>query len=222
MVPPKSPTNSLGESSDGFEKILQQFDQARRSKPLARLEDYLPPISGHVGGAVDPARRKLLEELVKIDLECSWKQAAQRGGSCLEDYIKRYPELGPVDLLPLELIGWEYRVRHRWGDHPSHQEYLKRFPRGKADLPKILARIDAELAAEFARKAGVADVGEQAAVLPASKLASSNVEAPRMEQPISTIASLMETLRQMHLLTGEQLKEVKAGHLAERSAEPRA
>src|SRR5204863_3257978 len=48
---------------DDFEKVLQQFDQARRSQTLARIEDYLPPLARTAQGEMDPARRKLLEEL---------------------------------------------------------------------------------------------------------------------------------------------------------------
>jgi hypothetical protein len=63
----------------------------------------------------------------------------------LEDYVARLPRLGPLDRLPLGLIGEEYRVRRRWGDRPGHAEYARRFPDHGAALRAELARIDAEV-----------------------------------------------------------------------------
>ncbi len=44
------------------------------------------------------------------------------------------------------LVGQEYRVRHRWGDRPAHEEFLARFPERHEALRFELERIDAELA----------------------------------------------------------------------------
>ncbi len=56
-----------------------------------------------------------------------------------------FPELGTLDRIPLKLIGEEYRVRHRWGDRPSHAEFLARFRERLDPLRVELSRIDREL-----------------------------------------------------------------------------
>ena len=49
-----------------------------------------------------------------------------------------------MDELPTELIADEYRVRQRWGDRPSHEDYLKRFRRQVRELQVALQEIDVE------------------------------------------------------------------------------
>src|SRR5439155_14941622 len=71
----------------------------------------------------------------------------------LEDYVAHLGALGPLPQVPIELICEEYRVRQRWGDRPGHAEYVGRFPRRGPELLGALARVDAELAAESARRA---------------------------------------------------------------------
>ena len=97
-------------------------------------------------------RRRLLRELVKIDLEYRWRGNPPAGAfpvrPRLEDYVARLPSLGPLHELPIELIVEEYRVRRRWGDRPDHVDYLGRFPRHGPALWSALARIDAELCDE--------------------------------------------------------------------------
>jgi tetratricopeptide (TPR) repeat protein len=144
---------------------LEQFDVAWRHGKVPRIEDFLPQ-------ADTPGRRQVWEELVKIDLEYQWRYAQQRPapsagaqsgvsgrGPRLEDYLARFPEFGPLEALPLELIGEEYRVRHCWGDHPSPSEYLARFAGLGAALRQRLAAIDAELALEPPRGAAAAAAG---------------------------------------------------------------
>src|SRR5262249_34973166 len=116
-------------------------------------------------------------------------------------------------------IGWEYRVRQRWGKRPTHEEYVARFPRHRPELPRTLARIDAELAAEFGKRAGNADEGRPAAAL-ASKPAPSITGVPPMGQPITSIASLIDTIRRLQLLPLEQVNELNSG--PGRCTEPRA
>ena len=47
-------------------------------------------------------------------------------------------QIGRLDELPTELIANEYRVRQRWGDRPSHEDYLKRFRRHAPELQVAL------------------------------------------------------------------------------------
>jgi tetratricopeptide (TPR) repeat protein len=140
-----------------FEDRLERFDAAWRAGMAPQMDAFLPP-PGAAG------RLRLLEELIKIDLEYRWRAADQPadpadtpraadgqsapGGPRLEDYAAHFPELGPPALLPVELVGEEYRVRQRWGDRPGHADFAARFPGHGAALESALARIDAELAAD--------------------------------------------------------------------------
>src|SRR5262245_9364708 len=81
-----SPSKSPALRPPSAEGLLIQFDRAWQSGTPPRLDDFLSPAS-------DPARRQLLEELIKIDLECRWCRSAQRSNDPanrplhLEDYI---------------------------------------------------------------------------------------------------------------------------------------
>ena len=133
-------------------ELLEAFDEAWHSKRAPALADFLVRAdSSGLGNSPEP-RRRILEELVKIDLEHRWRRPADRS-SCanelparplLDDYLKAFPELGPQ--LAADLVLEEYRVRRRWGDQPSYDEYRQRFPT-HANLIESLLRVDAELAA---------------------------------------------------------------------------
>ncbi len=126
-----------------FERAWQVGDTPPIQTLLERLPADYPP--------TEPARRRLLEKMVKIDLEYRWRGSAPSttddlpARPLLEDYLRCFPLLGSRDELPLELIGEEYRVRRTWGDRPKAESYYARFA-GHDGLPSLLARIDAELA----------------------------------------------------------------------------
>jgi serine/threonine protein kinase len=126
------------------ETLVEQFEEAWQRGSPPRLGDFLA-----LAAAADPAARaQLLEELVKVDLECRWSLGAAERPR-LEDYAARHPDLGRPEQLAVELIAEEYRVRQRWGDHPNHAEYVARFKQQGPLLLETLQRIDAELTAEF-------------------------------------------------------------------------
>lgn len=182
-----------------FKKLLFQFEQAWQKGVPPPIEKFLPPASASGSG-----RRKLLEELLQIDLEHRWRRAGKldspdRWASSrprLEDYIARYPELGPWDQLSLELITQEYTVRQCWGDRPDHAEYVARFPQHGAALSRALAQADAELAAEPVR-------GRREKPRPAAR-ASEEVVQPG---PLSSLASVLDQLRRHPFLGPAQWKE---------------
>ena len=101
-------------------------------------------------------RRNLLIELIAVDLEFRWCRAAANRSSSptptislvLDVYVDQFEELGSLDDLPLELIGEEYLVRHRWGDHPTHSEFLQRFAGRNDALVELLSGIDREMQEE--------------------------------------------------------------------------
>jgi serine/threonine protein kinase len=82
------------------------------------LRHFLPP-------AEAPHRLTVLHELIKTELEARYRH---RQGCLLEEFLRRYPELGGPADLPAGLLYEEYRVRRRFGDRPALDEYRARFP----------------------------------------------------------------------------------------------
>jgi serine/threonine-protein kinase len=194
----------MAQSPPDVEDLLSQFDQAWWDGEQPRIEDFCPPSA--LAAGMDPARRTLLEELIKIDLEHRWRQAPQLGSTSatpeqarLEDYVGRFPELGPLDRLPAELIAEEYRARHFWGDRPAYEEYATRFARQAAQLRPLFAQIDAELLRERPR-------GGMATALPD---APAPVAVP-VEPP--SVPALLGTLRTHKLLEAKPLEELERLH----------
>ncbi len=137
-----------------FDSRVDRFDTMWHSGTVPEIEDVLTPQGSSI--LVPQECRRLLTELVMIDLEFRWRStiSPSAGDSRtrdigarprLEDYIERYSQLGSLQELPIELITNEYRVRHRWGDQPTHGDYLTRFPRRACELRNALRQMDAEL-----------------------------------------------------------------------------
>ncbi len=151
------------------ERTLDRFEAAwQRGDPpdIAEFVDFAAVWSR------DPeARQSLLVELVMIDLWYRWRRtrhgparvpaaagAALQGRTgevtvdalperpLLEDYVRRYPELGPLEELPPIAIGEEYRARRQWGDRPTHADYAARFRSQADEVDTLLSQIDRELA----------------------------------------------------------------------------
>ena len=152
-----------GEASriDVVDEICDQFEQAWRSGQPPQLSKYLD----HMPETADPeVRRDLLVELVMIDLECRWQavyteidgvigsgadEAVRSDPSnilperpLLEDYVQRFPSLGPLNRLPDNMITAEFRVRDRWGECPERREYLRRFPDRRDRLSRVLPELE--------------------------------------------------------------------------------
>jgi len=79
--------------------------------------------------------RAALLELIALDLELRYQR---KQGRPLEDYLQRYPEVGPPALLPATLIMHEYRLRQEHGEQPSLEHYGQRFPRQLEELVRLL------------------------------------------------------------------------------------
>lgn len=133
-----------------FESRVLAFElEWRRNGPceLARFLEWSPALAAE-------QRRRLLIELLCIDLEMHWRQKPvdERTDSRprLESYVAAFPELGSLDQLPLELVAQEYRVRRQWGDRPDHAGFLARSPTRWNEIQAELLRVDEELAEEIA------------------------------------------------------------------------
>ena len=145
-----------------FEAICGRFEAAWNSGQRPSINDFLE-IEPPLGNSLSP--QDLLIELAMIDMERRWRSAAEavppsmlpdRPAAApgeptaipnrprLEDYVARFDDLGPLDLLPDDLVAHEYRVRHRWGDRPRHAEYLARFGAKRPALAQLLSKVDAQ------------------------------------------------------------------------------
>jgi hypothetical protein len=108
-----------------FERDWQSSDERGTA---VELSTYLPP-RGH------PLRRAALQELVLVDLEKRWRRGRP---AALEQYVERYPELGPARELPPRLILGEYQVRNKHGDRPELSLYENRFPSQFSSLQRLV------------------------------------------------------------------------------------
>lgn len=130
----------------------------------------LPDIGEYVMQVSPSLRLALFCELIFYDLEFRWRLADERARNDqtdyyntnqeldstnpaklderphLEDYLKAWP-IVPPDKFPVELIEHEFLVRHRWGDRPKIDEYLRRFP-SVSQLQELLhSRLQSTIAA---------------------------------------------------------------------------
>jgi serine/threonine protein kinase len=186
MSPPTSGQHDL-------DRILDRFEEAWRGGTPPRLEEYVPSEVN--------ARREVLPELIKIDLEYRWCKARMPGQTVipgaapgervqLEEYVRRFPELGPTDRLPAGLIAEEYRARSWAGERPKHQEFISRFGQRDTELRGLLEKIDAELKRESSPAVPT--------LVPGATLSDTGRSLP-------TVDSLLETLRSLPLLSESQL-----------------
>lgn len=160
-----------------LEKHVHRFECACRSELQPRLEDYLPR---SIGAGAESDRLKVLLELIKLELEYCWRRpewgmSSARQPVIVEGYLRQYPELATVKGAFVKLIVEEYRVRQRWGDKPSQQEYFVRFPQHADYLANALPRTDAELAAEFAPKPEARNVADQTTLPPVDKRLTNDI-----------------------------------------------
>ena len=124
---PPSLVQQIDECCDRFETLWKQGGDC------PRIEDYVDDAQFAADGT---ARRRLLIELVMVDLEYRWSRtrrdapSAERvagedgtdlAGSaclpprpCLEDYVLAFRDLCMGEPLPSELVDHERRVRLEW------------------------------------------------------------------------------------------------------------
>ena len=134
----------LSQKLDGIADRFDQLWQQGFSPDLALFID---------DSDVEPAeRRPLLYELIPIDMEYRWRQAAPSSTNQdnsppkLRDYLARWPELDQSQLPP-SVIAEEFRIRHRWGDAPDKHIYQEQFG-NRDDVAAALVEIERELSAD--------------------------------------------------------------------------
>jgi serine/threonine protein kinase len=141
------------------------MEEALDLDPTADLGNLLPPSSA-------PRDRLIaLHEMIKIELGRRW---SGKRPITLEDYLRRYPELGSAATVPVALIYEEYRARQLYGDHPTLESYQKRFPN---QYEQLLHKLHAQPEVTFAETNGpftkeLPEAGEAKTAPPQSELVS--------------------------------------------------
>jgi hypothetical protein len=117
-----------GTQREDLEGHLVEFDHDWDEQRLNAWVQKLPARD-------DPLRRPALIEMVKIDLERQW----QRGHRLLlEEYVRRYPELGSVATIPPDLIQAEVAVQRQFSATADLAELARRFPQHAKHLRQLL------------------------------------------------------------------------------------
>jgi hypothetical protein len=104
-------------SRAGLDDFVEAYESAQARDGHADLADYLPEPGS-------PLYRRVLVELVRVDLEYGWK----RGRPCrVEEYLARFPRLGEDRESLHDIAFEEYRLRRQAGEDVAPAEYHQRF-----------------------------------------------------------------------------------------------
>lgn len=103
-----------GETLDDF---VENYEAAQERDGWADVACFLPE-PGH------PLYLEVLRELVRVDLEYSWRQGRPKR---LEEYQTQFPELFRHPPSLQEITFEEYRLRQQAGENPALAEYQQRF-----------------------------------------------------------------------------------------------
>src|SRR5262249_9862727 len=102
-------------------ELSARADQFFAALTRGQADDWSPYLSGLSG----EFRLAVLIELVLIDLGYRWGKGER---PTIEQYVARFPELGPAHKVPAKLIVEEYRCRLRAGMPADIDNYRSRFP----------------------------------------------------------------------------------------------
>jgi hypothetical protein len=112
--------------------FLARYEAAQERDGKADLEEYLPE-PGH------PLRKAVLRELVRVELEYTWKQGQRR---TVEHYRQTYPELFNDPDAVQQIAFEEFRQRQLSGDRPSPSEYQERYGINTSGWPQPTTRLE--------------------------------------------------------------------------------
>jgi eukaryotic-like serine/threonine-protein kinase len=123
------------ETWDALEICLEKFNEAWRSSTSSppSIKQFVPDRAG--------LRQVAIVELIKLDME--HRQNNHLHHATLEDYAGKFPELGGLDRMPVELIYEEFLVRRQTDTALRIDDYERRFPRRAAELRALAAVHDA-------------------------------------------------------------------------------
>ena len=128
MNDPSGPAPLAESGWDHLLSIADRFEDAWQGAEDVDITGFLPP-------AGTPLRAAILEELIKTDLEVRCRRGLP---VALEDYLQRFPELGPPRAISAKLVYEEFRVRTLYGDRPPLPAYRDRFPWQFAALRQLV------------------------------------------------------------------------------------
>ncbi len=128
-----------------LESLFERFEADWSSGQVPDLRKY-------VNAVRSDSRTQALIELVMMDMERRWKTLSDHSFEfsdasnvprqpLVEHYLELCPELGDASSVDLKLIETEWRVRHKWGDEPSEEEYQRRFPNRIQELATLLPSV---------------------------------------------------------------------------------
>lgn len=130
--PNRPPASDPRVDGERLSQLAAQFHEAwktHRDDPKAvDLAAFLPP-SG------DSLRSLALHELVPLDLAARWKAGVPLS---LEDYVQRFPELGPLDAVSPRLIAEEHRIRALYGVVSPQSVLRDRFPAQFDEVQRLI------------------------------------------------------------------------------------
>ncbi len=109
-------------------QLSVRADQFHEALARGTVNDWGPYLAGLEEDRLRPA---VLAELVILDLIHRWEHGQKPR---VEDYIVRFPEFGPADRVPPQVIVEEYRCRLKAGELSDLAEYQRRFPRQYPDI----------------------------------------------------------------------------------------
>lgn len=95
-------------------------------------DGFGPPLQEFLPKDTYETRRKILIELIKVDLENRYANDAAI--LSLEDYLEEHPELSDSNGVPTELIYEEFHLMEAAGLVPQINDCLKRFPAKAGEL----------------------------------------------------------------------------------------
>jgi serine/threonine protein kinase/Tfp pilus assembly protein PilF len=169
----------VDDDQNTLDEIVERFEDAWQSGKRPSIEEYL--------SAVGSGCSSLLTALVHVDLEIRIK-----AGECarVEEYLKRYPELGGDRQVLLELVGAEYELRRRREPRISFAEYRDRFPEYSEQLP-FLTRPSETARSAISPCTSVRQSGESESTL---SLATA-IPAAGMSDPTASVHASAEPTR---------------------------
>jgi hypothetical protein len=97
--------------------FVDAFESAQASDVRSDLIDFVPAV-------LHPLYREVASELIRVDLEFSWKRGQPKR---VEDYQPLFPDLFQDPDILQGIVFEEYRLRRQAGELPCPTEYRQRF-----------------------------------------------------------------------------------------------
>ncbi|MCA9140867.1 MAG: hypothetical protein KDB00_29050 [Planctomycetales bacterium] len=117
---------------NALESLLMDFERGWNREAFSQVCERLGT------DARDEYRRLAMEELAKVDLHRQWSDGAT---PLLEDYIRRFPSLGPVEKVSVDLVLAEYEARRAVDPGVDLAEYQSRYPDQFDDLKRLAEQL---------------------------------------------------------------------------------